>query len=162
MDKRLKTLADKLLAEARARQLTYFTAESCSLGKLAAALATGEGASTHVLGGVVAYTKQAKTHLLDVEPEILRKETAVCAAVAEKMATGALRISGATATAAITGVAGPAPDEDGNPVGLVFCAAATADVVRHRRLDLAGYAPEGVIDEACLAALQLMLEILRA
>jgi nicotinamide-nucleotide amidase len=40
------------------------------------------------------------------------------------MAEGALARSPADVAAAITGVAGPAPDEDGNPVGLVCIAVA--------------------------------------
>jgi nicotinamide-nucleotide amidase len=40
------------------------------------------------------------------------------------MAEGALTRSIADLSAAITGVAGPEPDEDGNPVGLVHFAAA--------------------------------------
>jgi nicotinamide-nucleotide amidase len=40
------------------------------------------------------------------------------------MAQGALDRSTADLAAAITGVAGPEPDEDGNPVGRVYIAAA--------------------------------------
>jgi nicotinamide-nucleotide amidase len=40
------------------------------------------------------------------------------------MAEGALRVSAAQIAAAITGVAGPEPDEDGNPVGRVCIAIA--------------------------------------
>jgi len=53
---------------------------------------------------------------------VLRSEGAVCGTVARAMAEGALRHSGADIAAAITGVAGPEPDEDGNPVGLVCIA----------------------------------------
>jgi len=41
--------------------------------------------------------------------------------VAEAMAIGALTRSPADIAIAVTEVAGPAPDDDGNPVGLVFC-----------------------------------------
>ena len=41
------------------------------------------------------------------------------------MATAALAASPADLAAAITGVAGPEPDEDGNPVGLVDIAVAS-------------------------------------
>jgi nicotinamide mononucleotide (NMN) deamidase PncC len=39
----------------------------------------------------------------------------------------ALRESPADIAMAVTGVAGPDPDEDGNPVGLVYISAATRD-----------------------------------
>jgi nicotinamide-nucleotide amidase len=41
------------------------------------------------------------------------------------MAVGAIERSKADLVVAITGVAGPEPDEDGNPVGLVFVAVAS-------------------------------------
>ena len=41
-----------------------------------------------------------------------------------RMAEGALKHSNAGISAAITGVAGPQPDEDGNPVGRVCIAVA--------------------------------------
>jgi nicotinamide mononucleotide (NMN) deamidase PncC len=40
------------------------------------------------------------------------------------MAMGALKLTPADIAVAVTGVAGPEPDEDGNPLGLVFCSAA--------------------------------------
>jgi nicotinamide mononucleotide (NMN) deamidase PncC len=43
------------------------------------------------------------------------------------MATAALIRLRADISLAITGVAGPEPDEDGNPVGLAFVAAAARD-----------------------------------
>ncbi len=51
----------------------------------------------------------------------------MCGAVAAAMAEGALRRSTADLAAAITGVAGPEPDEDGNPVGRVCIAVARRD-----------------------------------
>jgi len=59
-----------------------------------------------------------------VSMELLKHKGAVCEEVAEAMATGALNRSPADVAIAVTGVAGPEPDDDGNPVGLVICAAA--------------------------------------
>jgi nicotinamide-nucleotide amidase len=47
--------------------------------------------------------------------------------VAEAMARGGIARCPADIAIAITGVAGPEPDEDGNPVGLVHLAAACRD-----------------------------------
>ena len=49
---------------------------------------------------------------------------AVCAEVAIAMAEGALKRSPADLAGAVTGVAGPEPDEDGNPVGRACIAVA--------------------------------------
>lgn len=73
------------------------------------------------------YTKDMKARVLGVPTQILDEKTAVCGEVAEAMALGALLRSGATVAVSITGVAGPDEDEDGNPVGLVFCGVARKD-----------------------------------
>ena len=54
----------------------------------------------------------------------MRTKGAVSEDVACAMAEGALHRSPAKVAVAVTGVAGPAPDEDGNPVGLVCIATA--------------------------------------
>jgi PncC family amidohydrolase len=153
----LKLLADELLEYAQARQQTIVTAESCSAGMLAFAFAKGEGASQTFLGGFVAYTKDMKSRVLGVPPSLLKEKTAVCGEVADAMAIGALLKSGASIAVSITGVAGPDPDEDGNSVGLVYCAVARkGGGHRHVRLNCNGQTPEAIIDEACASALRLV------
>ena len=63
-----------------------------------------------------------KTVALGVPDELLRTKGAVCSEVARAMADGALKRSPADMSAAIRGVAGPSPDDDGNPVGFVCIA----------------------------------------
>lgn len=70
------------------------------------------------------YTKEQKTRALGVSTAVLREQGAVNAEVARAMAEGALARSSAGISAAITGVAGPEPDEDGNPVGRICMAVA--------------------------------------
>jgi len=154
---RVEDLIDDILQHAAAHRLTLCTAESCSAGRLATAFAKGEGAYDVFLGGVVAYTKEAKTRLLAVPPDLLRIGTAVCGEVAEAMALGAVQKSGASFGVSITGVAGPNPDEDGNPVGLIYCGVARSNgSVRHIRLELTNRHPEDNIEAACVAALALL------
>ena len=122
-----KTLLDaaaEVLALAKARKLTVVTAESCTSGLLASVLSEAPGASDLLHGGFVTYTKANKTAALGVPSELLTAKSAVCEEVARKMAEGALERSPADVAAAITGVAGPDPDEDDNPVGLAFIAVA--------------------------------------
>jgi len=132
----IEALAGELLHLLAAKRLKLVVAESCTAGLLSLKLADAPGASAHFNGGFVTYTKEQKTSALDVSPALLRERGAVCEAVACAMAQGALRRSGADLAAAITGVAGPEPDEDGNPVGRVCIAAArrggkTAHLERH-------------------------------
>lgn len=120
---KIEDLATQVLEEAKARGVRIVTAESCTAGALAHVLSKPPGAGGHLVGGFVTYTKDMKHHALGVPMELLRDKTAVCREVAEAMAAGALKGSPADVAIAVTGVAGPEPDEDGNPVGLVYIAA---------------------------------------
>ena len=122
----IKNLAAAVIKTAKQSGLTVATAESCTAGAVAQALAAAPGASEHFQGGFVTYTKDMKSRTLGVSKSLMEAKSAVCAEVAEAMAKGALERSGADAAVAVTGVAGPDPDEDGNPVGLIFCCTATA------------------------------------
>jgi nicotinamide-nucleotide amidase len=120
--KQLVDLAKQALEAAKAKNCSIVTAESCTAGKLSGLLSEAPGAGTLLHGGFVAYTKDSKSKALGVSAALLRREGAVCGDVAVAMAMGALTRSPANVAVAITGVAGPEPDEDGNPVGLVCIA----------------------------------------
>jgi nicotinamide-nucleotide amidase len=124
IDAALIERATRFIDMARQCACTIVTAESCTGGLLAAVLAEAPGAAKQLQGGFVTYTKDQKTIALGVPRALLARETAVSEGVARSMAEGALTRSIADLSAAITGVAGPEPDEDGNPVGLVHFAAA--------------------------------------
>lgn len=148
--------AARLIADARERGLSIATSESCTAGRLATLLADAPGAGEHLHGGFVVYTKDAKSQILGVPADLLSRKSAVCAEVACALAEGALARSPADIALAITGVAGPAPDEDGNPVGLVFVAAAARGrPARCRRLDSGDIGKDAILRCAQEAALAL-------
>ena len=118
-----EALAAEVLDEAGRCGLTIVTAESCTAGALAHVLSGAPGASKYLHGGFVTYTKTMKHRVLGVPQKLLSEKTAVAPEVAIAMVEGALERSPADIAVSITGVAGPEPDEDGNPVGLVYCAA---------------------------------------
>ncbi|MGE0151222.1 MAG: CinA family protein [Reyranellaceae bacterium] len=124
IDERLLREAKIVLRLAQHKNLTLVTAESCTAGLVAAVLSTAPGASGTLHGGYVAYTEANKAATLDVPPELMEKCGTVCSDVARAMAEGALAHSPADVAIAITGVAGPEPDERGNPVGLMYLAGA--------------------------------------
>ena len=98
-------------------------AESCSGGLLAARLTRLPGASAYVAGSVVAYSNQAKSDLLGVDPALIARHGAVSLEVAEAMAEGALERFHADTAVSITGIAGPGGGTEEKPVGYVcFCA----------------------------------------
>ena len=123
MTSTLASLAKQVFDAAREHNLSIVTAESCTAGKLSTLLSEVPGAGEHLHGGFVTYSKASKTKLLGVSEIVLQQRGAVCADVAVAMAQGALERSPANLAVAITGVAGPERDEDGNPVGFVCIAA---------------------------------------
>jgi len=119
-DGKLKKHAQQALDALKAANVTIVTAESCTAGSIAALLAQAEGASDILHGGFITYTKEHKTKALGVAWRLLKEEGAVNADVVKQLAAGALERSPATLAIAVSGVLGPEPDEDGNPVGLVY------------------------------------------
>jgi competence/damage-inducible protein CinA-like protein len=95
------------------------TAESCTAGMLAARLTERPGSSAYVMGGVVAYSNEAKVELLGVDPALIERHGAVSEPVAEAMAEGALTRFDADIAVSITGIAGPDGGTEEKPVGTV-------------------------------------------
>ncbi len=128
----LEEVCSALLLE---RGLTLATAESCTGGLIARRITALPGASRVYRGGVVSYWTEVKAAVLGVPQDILDQYGAVSEPTARAMAEGARRITGADIAVSVTGVAGPDPDERGNPVGLVFIGLATPDGTFCRRTE---------------------------
>lgn len=121
------TLASVVLSMLRRRGQTVAVAESCTGGGLGAALTAVPGSSDVVLGGVIAYANSIKQALLGVPSELLEAHGAVSEPVAQAMAEGVRRCTGADWGLAITGIAGPAGGTEEKPVGLVHIGVAGPD-----------------------------------
>jgi PncC family amidohydrolase len=141
----------------RAKRWRVAVAESCTGGLLGAALTAVPGSSTYVVGGVIAYDNAVKTNLLGVSADTLRQHGAVSEVVATGMARGARERLDAEVGVAITGVAGPGPEDGGKPAGLVFVALDAPGVERVVRLDR-----DRGREENRAAAVQTALELLAA
>ena len=128
----LEAVCSTLLLE---RGLTLATAESCTGGLIARRITALPGASRVYRGGVVSYWTEVKAAVLGVPQQILDQYGAVSEPTARAMAEGARRITGADIAVSVTGVAGPDPDERGNPVGLVFIGLATPEGTFCRRTE---------------------------
>jgi nicotinamide-nucleotide amidase len=102
-------------------------AESCSGGLMAARVTDLAGASEYFAGGVVAYSNEAKTEMLGVDPGLIEVHGAVSPEVAEAMAIGALERFEADVSVSITGIAGPGGGSEDKPVGYVCFNARLAD-----------------------------------
>ena len=132
----VNSLEEVVLEQLKQRGLTLSCAESCTGGLVAKRLTDLPGASQVFKGGVVSYTDEVKAAALGVPKELLERYGAVSAPVARAMAEGVRRMTGSDLAVATTGVAGPDPDDRGNPVGLVFLALAAegGTVVKEQHL----------------------------
>lgn len=130
------SLEEVAFALLEAQSLTVGTAESCTGGLVAKRFTDLPGASAVLRGGIVSYTNEVKRDVLGVPRELLEEYGAVSPQVAEAMAQCARRVLGSDLAVSTTGVAGPDPDDCGNPVGLVYVALAGADFTYVRKLHL--------------------------
>ncbi|MFG1854750.1 CinA family nicotinamide mononucleotide deamidase-related protein [Actinomadura geliboluensis] len=115
-DETLDRVVHRLLAE---RGATVAAAESLTGGLIGAELTAMPGSSATFAGGMVTYATETKHRLLGVPAELLAEHGAVHPDVAAAMAAGVRDALGATYGVAVTGVAGPEP-QDGHPVGTVY------------------------------------------
>jgi nicotinamide-nucleotide amidase len=124
IDRKLIELAIEALSRAKCAGLKMVTAESCTGGLIVTVLSEAPGAAEYLDGGFVTYTPEHKCAALKLDAKLIEQYGAVSAEVADAMARGALESSQADIAVSVTGVAGPEPDERGNPVGLVYFACA--------------------------------------
>ncbi len=117
----------------RRKGKTLALAESCTGGEIASRITNVPGASEIFLGGVVSYANSAKEQLLGVSADLWQQHGAVSEAVAQAMAVGARTRLGADFAVAVTGIAGPGGGTPEKPVGTVYIALASAQVVEARR-----------------------------
>jgi nicotinamide-nucleotide amidase len=158
----LKDRAQRVMKLAADKQMSLATVESCTAGLLVQLLSQVDGASETLQGAFVAYTKENKTAAVGVPPDLIAARTAVSAEVAQAMAEGGLARCPASLVVSITGVAGPDPDEDGNPVGLVFVAVAARDgSTKVVKQELGKRSKDEICKAAMRLALGLMEELLR-
>ncbi len=117
---------------------TIGVAESCTGGLIAQRLTDVPGSSKYFIEGVVAYSNDAKTRTLGVEPMLLLEHGAVSAPVAEAMAEGIRKRAGTDFGLSVTGIAGPDGGTEEKPVGTVFIALSYEAGTEHRKLKLPG------------------------
>lgn len=122
----LEAVVGTLLAK---NNKTLACAESCTGGYLSHKLTSISGSSVYFKGSVIAYSNSIKEKELNVSVDNLKNYGAVSSQVAEQMATNILKKYNTDFAVATTGIAGPNSDSTNKPVGLVYIAVATKDIV---------------------------------
>lgn len=155
-DDSLESVTGTLL---KTRGETLATAESCTGGNIAHRFTAMPGASEYFKGGVVAYSNEVKMALLGVDPESLNRYGAVSQSVAEQMAEGVRRATGATYGISTTGIAGPTGGTPEKPVGTVWMAVATPNGVFSRRMVFGSVRSQNIerASSNCINLLRLQL-----
>lgn len=155
------TVAADILTLLLRRGGTVSVAESLTGGLIGATLTAPAGASAVFRGGVVAYAIDLKAALLRVPADLLEREGAVHPDVAAAMAEGVRDLTESDYGLAVTGVAGPDP-QDGKPVGTVHIAlSGPGKRVWPRDILLTGTRDQ-IRMETCQAALSLLRGVLEA
>jgi nicotinamide-nucleotide amidase len=113
---------------------TLGTAESCTGGRIAEAIIALPGASNYFKGGVISYTNEIKEKLLNVNPQVLEEQTAVCEEVAKEMVSGAIETLNVDYAISATGVAGPTGGTKEIPVGTIWLGYGNKNDVRAFKL----------------------------
>lgn len=118
------------------KKITF--AESCSGGLLTYYFAKNNGASKIFNGSLITYSNDLKENWLGVDNKTLLSNGAVSAEVVAEMSEGAMNVSSADYSIAISGVAGDSGGTKEKPVGTVFVGVRNKSGHIEMRLNLSG------------------------
>lgn len=154
-------LASQLGEKLQALSADITTAESCTGGLIAAALTEVPGSSAWFRQGVVTYSNEAKSSLLDVPADIFERDGAVSEACVRAMVVGALEKSGARAAVSVSGIAGPDGGSVDKPVGTVWIGWALGNRVKAECFVFPG-TRRSVREQAVFYTLRGIIELLES
>ena len=120
----METLEEIVAQKLIEKHLSITVAESCSGGLIADRLTDVSGSSAYFHSGIVCYSNDAKSKLLNVPSNIIEMHGAVSEQTALLMAQGARSVAGTGIGLATTGIAGPTGGSVDKPVGTVYVALA--------------------------------------
>ena len=153
----LETILGNLLKQ---HGQTISTAESCTGGRLAAALNAQSGSSAYYMGSVVAYDNSIKEQVLGVKHTTLEEYGAVSEQTVREMAEGVRALMQTDYAIATSGIAGPTGGTADKPVGTVWIAWATPNGTYAKCFRL-GTLREQITQRAVTTALVHLIRIMR-
>ena len=110
----------KIVSLLKRKKLKLAIAESCTGGMLSSAITSVSGSSKVFTMGLITYSNQAKTSILKVPKQIIKKNGAVSVQSCLAMVNNLSKISKSKVCISITGIAGPKGGSKQKPVGLVY------------------------------------------
>ena len=153
----LETILGNLLKQ---HGQTISTAESCTGGRLAAALNAQSGSSAYYMGSVVAYDNSIKEQVLGVKHTTLEEYGAVSEQTVREMAEGVRALMHTDYAIATSGIAGPTGGTADKPVGTVWIAWATPNGTYAKCFRL-GTLREQITQRSVTTALVHLIRIIR-
>ncbi|MDP3465525.1 MAG: CinA family protein [Sulfuricurvum sp.] len=133
-------------------------AESCSGGSLAFYFTSQNGASNVYEGSLITYDNILKANWLAVDDTSLEHHGAVSAEVVNQMSEGALNVSYADFSLAISGIAGPTGGSELKPVGTVYISARSKTSVHTERFHFEGDR-NYIQEQSVLMAVKMLVNI---
>ncbi len=118
----LSQALEQLATKAKLKNKMLASAESCTGGRIAAAITSQAGSSAWFAGTVVSYSNAIKQQLLGVRPQTLKAEGAVSQQTVLEMLQGILTLADVNLAVASSGIAGPDGGTASKPVGTVWLA----------------------------------------
>lgn len=115
------------------KKATIGLAESCTGGYISHELTQIVGATRYFKGGIVCYDREVKENILGVDARTINTHTAVSEETAIEMVQGALKVLKVDYALSVTGMLGPAADNDEAPPGTVWMAVADMNTVKTRK-----------------------------
>ncbi|MDS1271690.1 CinA family protein [Lipingzhangella sp. LS1_29] len=154
-----QALVTRTATEMQRLRATLAVAESLTGGLIGARLTQRSGASAYFRGAVVCYATEVKERVLGVSPHLLATRGAVDPMVAQALALGVRQVLTAGYGLAVTGVAGPDP-QDGVAPGTVYVAVCDPEGEVSSVTVAARGNREDVREQAVHAALELLVTVL--
>ncbi len=141
------------------RGLTLAVAESCTGGLVGDRITDVPGSSEYFVGGAIAYSSAAKTAVLGVKKQTLKRWGAVSEETVTEMAGGACRLFKSQVGIAVSGFAGPGGGSKAKPVGLVYVCVSVGRRLAVERHQFRG-GRRSVKEQSAEAALRLCRRLL--
>lgn len=156
LETRLARLATRVAEQLEAANQKCVFAESCTGGKMAAAITTVPGISRFFCGSAVTYREATKSHWLQIEPSTIKQHSAESEQVTVEMAVAVLaQTPEANVSIAITGHLGPRAPASID--GAIFVSVVEGTINRSQRFQLRSKDRKSRQTEAACLAFEFFL-----
>ena len=153
----------QLLREYQAKTgklLTIGTVESATGGRISDKITNVPGSSDYYKGSIVSYSNEAKTEIVGVKKQTLKKHGAVSSETAIEMAEAGRKLLKLDICISDTGIAGPTGATPGKPVGLFYLGISAKDTAMAKEHHFPGNREQNK-QKAAEMALTLLKEYLQ-